>query len=156
MYIVIALFVLALSYIGFRNEFRRLGTTLFNFVLPLAILWAILSVFVVPLLMSSRKRGILTLYGDHLERKTRGEVTTFTYRDVEDADFSGVMTQNITSQARPAIAGVSNTRQIAVFTFSVGGLRYRFTSNARTRQGGYLRDFMADRVLPGSGQEENS
>ena len=156
MYLGIALCLLALSFIAFRNEFRNPGTALTSLVLPLAVLWAVPSVFVVPLLMTGRKRGILALYGDHMERKARGEVTTFTYQEIVDADFSGVITQNITSQARPSTAGMGNTRQIAVFGFSLGGLRYRFTSNTRTRQGGSLRDFVMEKVLPERGDEGDS
>lgn len=156
MYLAIALIVLALSYIAYRNEFRSPGFSLYFFVFPLAVLWAIPSLFVVPLLLAGRKRGILTLYSDHLERKVRGKVRTFSYQDIEKADFSGIITQNITSQARPSVGGAGNTRQIAVFTFSLEGLRYRFTSNARTRQGGSLRDFMIDKVLPGGGDDGNS
>lgn len=152
LYAVLSLIVLGATYARTMNEFRSFWSALGNFVLPLAIVWAIPLPFIVPVLRLGRKRGVLTLYSDHMERKTRGESRSYSYHEITDPDFSGVIARNTTSRSRPASGGKDSTKQIAVFTFRLDGLRYRFTSNTKTRQGRPLRDFMVEKVM--SGQED--
>ena len=149
-YAAIAILIFALSAVTEPGLPIESVPFLLYFIQPAAVLWVLLSVFTVPILISLHRKGIITFYGNRIERRIRGETKVYSYDQIEDADFSGLLTINegATAQMPGSSAALPTYNYMPYFSFRLDDAVYRFSARTRTVKGESFRDFMIDRLVP--------
>ncbi len=142
--------VLVAGLVLLTSRYRTGGGFFITFIQPAAVLWGIFSIFLVPVALVAVRRGTITFYDDRIERRKGGETKTFTYMEIEDPDLAGLTTINegALGYMPGASASLPTYNYVPYISFSIDGVKLRFTVRARTRDGRQFRDFIAEKILP--------
>ncbi len=149
-YAAIAILIFALSAVTEPGLPIESVPFLLYFIQPAAVLWVLLSVFTVPILIGLQRKGLTTFCVNRIERRTRGETKVYSYDQIEDADFSGLLTINESTAAQMpgSSASLPIYNYLQYFSFRLDGAGYRFSARTKTIKGDSFRDFMIERLVP--------